>query len=143
MSLLTFIPNPDKIRTPEQEAQQRDFLDELIDAPVKEYKSIRGWGTPGQRFYHFKDSEFATAMLLKYSEILRIANWREIMPNPDEEVKIICHRCNGYVFSVSGREFIDNTRYRNYMCNMKYDNKIGKEVCEFEHSDFDPFIMGY
>lgn len=87
----------------------------------------REWGDQRHKFFAVYDDADAIIMKLQYPELVE-HRWTEVIaPDDDQEVKVICRRCNGYVFSVSGFEWKYENGYRVYNCTTKQDGS-----CQYE-----------
>lgn len=116
-----------------------EYVDGMVDALSSISHSIEkpmaGWGDIHKVYIWIYSEQDALAFKLKFIDSVDHASFKELGPSDDEEVKIHCHRCNGYVFSVSGYEYKDQAHLRSYRCQMLYSHDEKKDVCYYEHPD--------
>jgi hypothetical protein len=90
----------------------------------KEHTPLKNWSN-NHTYYEVTDED-AVILKLLYPDLIEF-NWTVLGPYDDQEVKIICHRCGGGLWSVSGYEWKTDERLQTYECTLdsrgkcKYD----------------------
>lgn len=88
---------------------------------ARKYKSVsphKEWGVPGAKYYEVSDED-AIVIKIMYPDVELLSWSKDVEPNYDDEVKVMCRDCNGYLFSVSGLEWIENKELQYYRCLKK------------------------
>lgn len=89
-------------------------------SPISEY------GNPAHKYFNVSDED-AVILKMQFPELVT-HKWHDVIsPHDDQEVRVMCRRCNGYVFSVSGYEWKEDAHYRVYNCTPQTDG-----TCQYE-----------
>lgn len=93
---------------------------------VLQVSPMKEWGNPKHKYFYVSNED-ATMLMLQFPELV-VCKWTErIAPDNNQEVKVMCRRCNGYVFSVSGHEWKNEPAYQVYACTPQSDG-----TCQYE-----------
>jgi len=100
--------------------QERPSLNSPGKITYKEHTPLKNWGT--KHVYYEVSDEEAVMLKLQYPDLIEF-NWTVLGPYDDDEVKIICHRCGGGLFSVSGYEWKNDKELQTYSCTLTPQGK--------------------
>lgn len=104
--------------------QPRPSLNPAGKIKYKEHTPLKNWSN--NCIYYEVSDEDAVMLKLQYPDLIEF-NWTVLGPYDDQEVKIMCHRCGGGLWSVSGYEWKTDERLQTYECTLdsrgkcKYD----------------------
>lgn len=118
--------------TPAGVPNQNVFVDAITTWAQDSSKNVRvvyphrDWGNPKESHFNVDDDD-ALIMMLKWPELQIVPWYGTIEPDDDEEVRVHCHDCGVYVYSVSGYEWKQYVHHRRYRCE-----KNQKGRCDFD-----------
>jgi hypothetical protein len=106
--------------------EHRDFHTYM---ETRKYRTVfphKEWGISTAKYYQVANED-ATAIKLIYPDV-ELLDWsKDVEPRHDDEVKVMCRDCNGYIFSVSGWEWLENKDLQYYECLKKNNMKCPYE----------------
>lgn len=106
----------------EHDSRVRTTQEIKINAGIQytAHTPLKNWNM--QCTYYEVSDEDAVLLKLQYPDLIEF-NPNILGPYDEDEVKIICHRCGGGLFSVSGHEWKTDPELQTYSCKLTPQGK--------------------
>jgi hypothetical protein len=105
-------------RAPVVKLEHRNFHNYMEDRKYRSVSPHKEWGIRDAKYYQVTDED-ATMIKILYPDVEQLDWAKDVEPAYDDEVKVMCRDCNGYLFSVSGWEWLENKDLQYYECLQK------------------------